>query len=783
MELRSDERAISLSDAEDSSIAHHTLRGIEDDGAIDSEPLASLKLLLQGGMLDAVLSAATDYIYLVDREGYFLYVGQAGANALGFAPQQMVGKTGRQLGLPDPLMDLAERVRTTVFATGRPVRGRTLFPTVDGLHEFQYTYSPLTDTNGNVHYVVGVAHDIAAFVEVERQLREAADQLQLITDTTPLLITYVDTELRFRFVNRAYAEWFGRPAEEIIGRTVRETVGEERYPDMIGYLQTVLTGQHVSFDLTTRHRDGTLRVLHCELAPDFTTDTSGGRHVRGYVGVTSDITARRQSEQRLQENEERYRSLFEHNPDAVYSFDLTGRFDAANTACEQLTGYTAQELQEVSFLKLVVPEDRERALHHFAQALQGHRQKYDVAIAHRDGHRVELSATKIPIVVSGHVVGVYGIAKDITERKVTAEALRQQAEEMALLYETGRRIGQTLDLKMVYDTFRQMVTRAMDCDAVFVSEFDAASVEIRGVYSWMAGESLDSATLPTLPLDPDGGKGLHSQVVRSGDSILVNDFPAYLRDHDLSYYPDRHADPDGSLPLVTQSLLMVPIRIEDRVVGAVQVQSERKGAYSLAQMRLLEAMTLQVAAASRNAYLFSQLERAAQQQRKFLREMLSGLTEGRLRLCDSEADLPPPLPFVSPSVQLSIHTVRDLRAEASAIAEQLAFSPARTYDLKTAVGESAMNAVIHAGGGEGEVRFSDPERGLIQVWIRDAGQGIATDSLHRATLERGYSSAGTLGHGFGLVLAMADRVYLLTGTGGTTVVLEQDRVVPEPIWR
>ncbi len=56
------------------------------------------------------------------------------------------------------------------------------------------------------------------------------------------------------------------------------------------------------------------------------------------------------------------------------------------------------------------------------------------------------------------------------------------------------------------------------------------------------------------------------------------------------------------------------------------------------------------------------------------------------------------------------------------------------------------------------------------------------DRLHRATLERGYTTAGTMGHGFWMMLKTCDRIYLLTGTEGTTVVLEQDKTPPEPAW-
>jgi len=104
----------------------------------------------------------------------------------------------------------------------------------------------------------------------------------------------------------------------------------------------------------------------------------------------------------------------------------------------------------------------------------------------------------------------------------------------------------------------------------------------------------------------------------------------------------------------------------------------------------------------------------------------------------------------------------------------------RRYDLETAVGEAAMNAVVHAATGTGLVLLD--EGGTVQVRVEDGGEGIAVEDLPNATLQRGYSSAGTMGHGFKMILQTTDRVFLLTGAGGTTVVLEQDRARARPTW-
>jgi PAS domain S-box-containing protein len=63
----------------------------------------------------------------------------------------------------------------------------------------------------------------------EEAVRRSREQLQIVSDNTPALISYVDRECRYRWCNRAYTSWFGLPAEQVVGRPMREVLGEEAW--------------------------------------------------------------------------------------------------------------------------------------------------------------------------------------------------------------------------------------------------------------------------------------------------------------------------------------------------------------------------------------------------------------------------------------------------------------------------------------------------------------------------------------------------------------------------
>jgi diguanylate cyclase (GGDEF)-like protein/PAS domain S-box-containing protein len=142
----------------------------------------------------------------------------------------------------------------------------------------------------------------------------------------------------------------------------------------------------------------------------------------------------------LIESEQRYASLFRLNPDAVYSFDVTGKFESINPACEKLSGHTVEEMGKVHFKNFMYEADRELCQLHFQKALQGQSQQFETRVVHKRGHLVDVLVTIMPISVDDEIVGVYGIAKDITDRKRAEATINQMVYHDALTGLPNRRL-------------------------------------------------------------------------------------------------------------------------------------------------------------------------------------------------------------------------------------------------------------------------------------------------------------------------------------------------------
>lgn len=127
----------------------------------------------------------------------------------------------------------------------------------------------------------------------------------------------------------------------------------------------------------------------------------------------------------LQDSEQRFRSLFTQNPDAVFSLDLSGYHLSVNHSLLTLLGINEADIIGSHWKEFVAPEHHLTVGSAFQQALMGIAQRFDLEVISQQGITRQLDVSFLPTVVMDHVVGVYGIAKEMT-------ALRQKESQLRI---------------------------------------------------------------------------------------------------------------------------------------------------------------------------------------------------------------------------------------------------------------------------------------------------------------------------------------------------------------
>ena len=266
---------------------------------------------------------------------------------------------------------------------------------------------------------------VARLVERHRAaaaLKESEERYRLLVELSPDAIVILH-DFKFTYVNPAALRlWGALEAEDLIGKSILTLVHPDYHDhvyEQVDYIQQFQQPTPLSEQKCIR-LDAT--EIHVEVTGlPFNADGQSG-----VLAVFRDITEKKQARESIRDREQRYHELFENANDIIYTHDLHGNFTSLNRSGERITGYTREETMTMNVADVIAPEYLNLAREMIAQKAQ---QKistvYEIDIISKEGRRIRLEVSTRLILREGHPVGVQGIARDLTERKHSEEALRE----------------------------------------------------------------------------------------------------------------------------------------------------------------------------------------------------------------------------------------------------------------------------------------------------------------------------------------------------------------------
>lgn len=381
----------------------------------------------------AIFESAVDFaIVTTDHEGRVTAWNPGAERILGWSAEEMVGHSAENFFTPeDRAAGRPETEMRCAAETGRAADERWHLRKDGSRFWASGEMMPLRSPAGADLGFLKILRDRTEATASEGETRRSRDELQVVTDALPVLISFIDKDHVYRFANRHYETWFGRPASEILDRHVREVVGEEVYQERLPFMARALAGKDITFDALMPYRDGASRQSEIRYIP---RRTEGGV-VDGIFVMVTDIAERHRARADLQEAEDRLRLALEGAGTGIYDYDLvTGAltWDARTRALFGLSDDDPVSYEE-AFLPGVHPDDRERA-DRTVQAAIGSREGFGIeyrVIGRRDAVERTLAAKGNTVFRDGRPVRFVGTVRDITE----ARAAEAQARRLAALVE------------------------------------------------------------------------------------------------------------------------------------------------------------------------------------------------------------------------------------------------------------------------------------------------------------------------------------------------------------
>ncbi len=380
-----------------------------------------------------------DSIVVVDGDAIVRYVSPSIYEISGYTVEEYTGMDAFDIIWPEDRERLRGKLAEAV-QTRQPVDVEYRLQHRDGrLIYLETRVKPVLDDEGRVRYVVAVVRDVTRRKQTEQMLEN-------ILDNVNALVLSTDKEIsRYAFFSGNTEKICGIPKSEIMARPLR--LHDHIHPDdneiLMGEAKRALdNGLPLRQAFRWIHDPNEARWGQMIIHPYL--DSTGA--VERLDGIILDITDKKRAELALEESEQRYKSLFHHNLDAVFSIELDElRFVNANAAFETMTGISFDNLRDRCFIGLIHDEDHSdvfRTLHE----VTGQEEPRDLECrlaSTGDGERI-VSITFVPIFLSGELNGIHAIMKDITRRKREERELLRSEERSKFLQMSLNRFSNDL---------------------------------------------------------------------------------------------------------------------------------------------------------------------------------------------------------------------------------------------------------------------------------------------------------------------------------------------------
>ncbi len=312
------------------------------------------------------------------------------------------------------------------------------------------------------------------------------------------------------------------------------------------------------------------------------------------VGVIQDITEQVNKELALLASEEKYRLVVEKARRAIFVIQAE-RIVFANARTERMVGYSQSELRSRSFIDFVHPDDHETVYRTYRDGLKGvvpaTTPSFRIIDRHEEVRWVETTA--ILINWDGEP-GLLTTMTDISRRRWVEAVLRDRNKALAQLNWIGQQLTTSLDLKQIAEQLRQLGRGIFGAEGVSVWLWEK---EKEGwLVCWTALEHSSTGSPVNLRLSP--GQGIAGWVAQTGESVISASPP-----EDPRFFPGV----DRLIDYRTQSLIAVPLQVQDSIIGVMEVVNKVEGEFDQDDLVLIETLAASTAIAIRNAQLIDEL--------------------------------------------------------------------------------------------------------------------------------------------------------------------------------
>ena len=536
-------------------------------------------------------------VFITDPRGVIQYVNPGFEKVYGYKAEEVLGNTPRIIksGLipneqyKDFWKTLLDGGTITGEITNRAKDGRLLY--ISG------TNSPILDENGKILGFLSVHQDISERKKSEEALEKSEADLRALFAAMEDVVIVVDKNGRYERIAPTNPGRLVRPPSELLGKLMHEVMDKATADRFVAAIQqTLATSEKVQleYELPVGNESYWFLANLTKLDED------------KVFWVARDITERKKSEEELRKSQEQYALAAEGANDGLWDWDIANNEIYYSPRWKSMLGYEVNELTNgfADWERLIHPDDHDYAINALDDYLTNKADTYDVEIRlhHKNGDWIWIrDRGKALRDASGMAIRMAGSHSDITQRKIAEESLRRRNDYLAASSEIGKIVTSTLDLNTIFTrTVNLIIDRFSFYHAsIFIVEETGFNIALRESTGIAGAEMKRNRHM--LPIND---KSVVGKVAQNGQAVIVNDV---------------HADPTHKFnPLLpeTRAEAAIPLRVGNRVIGAIDIQSKIAGAFTEDEIAVMQTLADQIAVAIDNARSFELSQQAVMEMRE-----------------------------------------------------------------------------------------------------------------------------------------------------------------------
>lgn len=540
--------------------------------ALAERQLREQKRLLdhQLHLQDQALQASANAIVITDAEGAIEWVNPAFTRLTGYTREEAIGQNPRLLKSGHQPPELYAEMWKTILA-GEVWKGEVVNRRKDGgFYVEEMTITPVRNGDGQIRHFVAVKEDVTARRAAEQALRESEERYRLLVEQQSEGLGILDLEDHFEFANPAAETIFGVGRGELVGRSLRDFLAPDQLAELRALPRLRPDGETSAFELEITQPSGGRRILLVTVKPQ---SDDQGKPSSAFV-IFRDVTERKHAQMVVAQSELRLRHVWENALVGMRLTDAAGRMVLVNPAYCQLVGKPREALEGQCFSTVFQPAQRETILRDYVQrfARGGAAESRPAEVVFWNGKWASLETSEAFLQIPGEPALLLTVIRDVTERT--------RAERRSQVF---AKLAEQLSAATTAEAAAQVIVDAADelfgWDACYLHLYDQANDRLLHVLRMDTIEGRKCHT-ERLPSDTKPG-GLFRRVLEKG-KLLVLRQPGDPEPCDTTRFGDTQR--------LSASLMLVPIREAQKVLGVLSIQSYRSKAYDAAGLATLQAL-------------------------------------------------------------------------------------------------------------------------------------------------------------------------------------------------